>query len=52
MVEQGGICFGTYQSRIEANEIARNVRRHRHGEFALAPVTWRRIIRGTAAGSL
>ena len=42
------LYFGIYQSRHEANQIARQQRRRLYGEFALAPVTWRRIIRPTA----
>jgi hypothetical protein len=41
--------YGTYRSRHEANQVARQMRRELYGEFAPAPVTWRRIIRGTAA---
>ena len=44
-----GVWGGTFKSRIEANQIAREMRRELHGEFALAPVTWRRIIRGRPA---
>jgi hypothetical protein len=36
---------GIYQSSVEANQVARRVRRELYGEFALAPVTWRRIWR-------
>jgi hypothetical protein len=39
------LYFGIYQSRHEANQIARQARRELNGEFAPAPVTWRRIIR-------
>jgi hypothetical protein len=41
------IYYGTYQSKIEANQVARQVRGELYGEFALAPVTWRRTIRGS-----
>jgi hypothetical protein len=40
--------YGTYQLRVEANQVARQQRRRLYGEFALAPVTWRRIIRPVA----
>jgi hypothetical protein len=43
------LYFGIYQSSVEANQVARQQRRELYGEFALAPVTSRRIIRGTAA---
>jgi hypothetical protein len=41
----GGDYYGAYKSRTEANQLARQVRRHRYGEFALAPVTTRRLWR-------
>jgi hypothetical protein len=44
-----GNYYGSYQSRTEANQPARQMRRHLYGDFALAPVTWRRIIRAPAA---
>ena len=40
--------YGTYKSHHEANQIAREQRRRLYGEFALAPVTSRRMIRGSA----
>jgi hypothetical protein len=42
------IYIGIYQSSVEANQVARQVRRELYGEFALAPVTSRRMIRGSA----
>jgi len=39
------VYCGIYQSRIEANQVARQMRRELYGEFALAPVTWRRLWR-------
>jgi hypothetical protein len=39
------LYLGIYQSRHEANQIARQARRELYGEFALAPVTWRRVWR-------
>jgi hypothetical protein len=42
------IYIGIYQSLVEANQVARQMRRRLYGEFALAPITSRRMIRGTA----
>jgi hypothetical protein len=42
------VYCGIYQSRTEANQVARETRHRLYGEFALAPVTWRRIIRPPA----
>ena len=47
-VTVSGNYYGSYKSRIEANQVARQQRRRLYGEFALAPVTWRRIIRPSA----
>jgi hypothetical protein len=44
-----GDYYGTYRNPIEANQIARERRRELYGEFALAPVTSRRMIRGRPA---
>jgi hypothetical protein len=41
-----GVYYGSFKSRIEGNQVARQVRRELYGEFAPAPVTWRRMIRG------
>jgi hypothetical protein len=43
------IYIGIYQSLVEANQVARERRRELYGEFALAPITSRRMIRGSAA---
>jgi hypothetical protein len=40
--------YGTFKSSVEANQIAREQRRALYGEFAPAPVTSRRMIRGSA----
>jgi hypothetical protein len=42
VVTLGRLRYGIYQSRTEANQLARRARRELYGEFALAPVTWRR----------
>jgi hypothetical protein len=44
-----GDYYGAYRNPTEANQIAREVRRRLYGEFALAPVTSRRMIRGRPA---
>ena len=41
--------FGIYKSSVEANQVARQVRRELYGEFSLAPVTSCRMIRGRPA---
>jgi hypothetical protein len=43
------VYCGIYQSSVEANEVARRVRRELYGEFGLAPITSRRMIRGSGA---
>jgi hypothetical protein len=48
VVVLGGVHYGTYRSRHEANQVARRLRRELYGEFALAPVTWRRYFGPTS----
>jgi len=42
VVTLAGMNYGSYQSSVEANQVAREQRRRLYGEFALPPITWRR----------
>jgi hypothetical protein len=39
-----GVRYGTYRSRVYANQLARQIRREVKGEFDIEFITWRRYL--------